>query len=448
MSDRGSLLLLAEAVFQRGEEVPTVFNDHLKERLSRAVEKHLPAAVALYRQLHTHPELSGQEQATAARAAEKLTRAGLEVATGLGGHGVAGLLRNGDGRRLLIRGDMDALPIREETGLEYASTISCLSAEGASVPVMHACGHDLHTAAVLGAAAVLAELREQWAGELIVACQPAEETVGGAKLMLADGLYERFGRPDWGVALHVRPELPTGTVGLGEGVQSSGCSSLDVTIRGRGGHGAYPHKAIDPVVLAAQFVLAAQTVVSRQTNPAEMVLVTIGSIHGGSKRNVIPEAVELKLTVRGYKEEVVAAAETALQRHARGLALAAGLGEAEMPVFHRAEPPFRPVVNDACVTGILRGLFTDLLGAERVVRLDPSTGSEDFSDFSPPGAEVPLCMFKIGCTAPERLARVESGLEGLGLLHTPRFAPDAEPTLRTAITTLAAAALGLLGPDR
>ena len=421
--------------------------DHVKERLKLAVEKNLPAVMDLYRHLHSHPELSGQEANTAAAAARELRRAGLEVATGLGGHGVAGLLRNGCGRRLLIRGDMDALPVREETGLEYASTVSGLGPAGESLPVMHACGHDIHTAVVLGTAAILAELRTDWAGELIVACQPAEETVGGAKFMIADGLYERFGRPDWGVALHVRPELSTDSVGLGQGVQSSGCRSLDVTIRGRGGHGAVPHKAIDPIVLAAQFVLAAQTVVSRQSNPAEMVLVTIGSIHGGSKRNVIPETVELKLTIRGYKEEIIAAAEAALQRHARGLALAVGLSEAEMPIFHQAEPPFRPVVNDVHVTGALKDLFSDLLGAERVVWLEPSTGSEDFSDFSPVGAAVPLCMFKLGCTASDRLARVERGEETLGLLHTPRFAPDAEPTLRAGLTSLAAAALGLLGPD-
>jgi len=240
----------------------------------------------------------------------------------------------------------------------------------------------------------------------------------------------------------VRPELPVGSVGLGAGVRSSGCRSLDVTIRGRGGHGALPHKTIDPVVLAAQ------TVVSRQTNPAEMVLVTIGAIHGGSKRNVIPEAVELKLTVRGYKEEVLDAAEAALQRHARGLALAAGLGDEEAPVFHRAEPPFRPVVNNACVTRTLKDVFADLLGEGRVVHTDPSTGSEDFGDFSPAGAEVPLCMFHLGCTAPERLAQVEAGEEHLGLLHAPRFAPDAEPALRAAMKTLAAAALGLLGRGR
>jgi amidohydrolase len=423
-------------------------NDQLKVRLNRAVEKNLPAVMDLYRHFHCHPELSGQEANTAAKAVQELGRAGLQVATGLGGHGVAGLLRNGSGRRLLIRGDMDALPVREETGLEYASTVSGLGTGGELVPVMHACGHDVHTSVALGTAAILSELRTEWAGELIVACQPAEETVGGAKFMIADGLYERFGRPDWGVALHVRPELPTGCVGLGPGVRSSGCRSLDVTIRGRGGHGAVPHKAIDPIVLAAQFVLAAQTVVSRQTHPAEMVLVTVGSIHGGSKRNVIPETVELKLTVRGYKEDVIAAAEAALRRHARGLALAAGVSEAEMPVFHEAEPPFRPVVNDAHVTGVLKDLFSDLLGMDRVVGVDPSTGSEDFGDFSPLGAEVPLCMFHLGCTASERLARAERGEEILGLLHTPRFAPDAEPTLRTGLTTLAAAALGLLGPDR
>ncbi|RPJ69698.1 MAG: amidohydrolase, partial [Desulfobacteraceae bacterium] len=402
--------------------------DEWKKRLYQLVEVHLPPALALYRRIHARPELSGEETATAALAAERLAAAGFEVAAGLGGHGVAGRLRNGTGPRLLIRGDMDALPVREETGLAYASTVTSCGPDGQALPVMHACGHDLHTVAVLGAAAILAELRATWAGELMVVCQPAEETVGGAKLMIADGLYERFGRPDWGIALHVRPELPTGSVGLRAGILSAGCRSLDVTIRGRGGHGAAPHKAVDPIVLAAQFVLAAQTVVSRETHPAEMVVVSIGSIHGGSKRNVIPESVELKLTIRGYKEAVIAAADAALRRHARGLASAAGLDENEMPVFHPAEPPFRPVVNDEPLTQTLSALFTDLLGAERVVRQEPSTGSEDFGDFSPAGAELPLCMFHLGCTAPERLARVETGEEKLGLLHTPRFAPDAEPT--------------------
>ncbi len=419
--------------------------DEWKKRLYQLVEVHLPPALALYRRIHARPELSGEETATAALAAERLAAAGFEVAAGLGGHGVAGRLRNGTGPRLLIRGDMDALPVREETGLAYASTVTSCGPDGQALPVMHACGHDLHTVAVLGAAAILAELRATWAGELMVVCQPAEETVGGAKLMIADGLYERFGRPDWGIALHVRPELPTGSVGLRAGILSAGCRSLDVTIRGRGGHGAAPHKAVDPIVLAAQFVLAAQTVVSRETHPAERVVVSIGSIHGGSKRNVIPESVELKLTIRGYKEAVIAAADAALRRHARGLASAAGLDENEMPVFHPAEPPFRPVVNDEPLTQTLSALFTDLLGAERVVRQEPSTGSEDFGDFSPAGAELPLCMFHLGCTAPERLARVETGEEKLGLLHTPRFAPDAEPTLRTGLAVLSAAGLRLLG---
>ena len=258
--------------------------DHVKERLKQAVERNLPAVMDLYRHFHSHPELSGQEANTAAGAARGASPGRIRGGNRLG--------RARRGRAAAQRVPADGcssagtwmrLPVREETGLEYASTVSGLGPAGEPLPVMHACGHDIHTAVVLGTAAILAELRTEWAGELIVACQPAEETVGGAKFMIADGLYERFGRPDWGVALHVRPELPTGSVGLGQGVQSSGCRSLDVTIRGRGGHGAVPHKAIDPIVLAAQFVLAAQTVVSRQTNPAEMVLVTIGSIHGGQQ---------------------------------------------------------------------------------------------------------------------------------------------------------------------
>jgi hippurate hydrolase len=417
----------------------------LEERVGQAVAGRLPEVLDLYRHLHAHPELSGQEAATAALAARELKRAGFETITGLGGHGVAGRLSRGPGRRLLLRCDMDALPLREQTGLPYASAQEATVLGGEAVAVMHACGHDVHTAAVLGASRILAEMEGAWAGELMVACQPAEETVGGAKLMLADGLYERLGRPDWALALHVRPELAAGTVGLGEGVRTAGSLSLDVTIRGRGGHGAVPHKAVDPVVLAAQFVLAAQSVVSRETDPAEMVVVSIGSIHGGAKRNIIPEAVELKLTVRSYREAVGEAAARALERHARGLALAAGLSEDEMPVFRHAEPPFRPLVNDGRLAKTLRDVFSRILGPDKVLPLPPSAGSEDFSDFSPPHAPVPLCLYQLGCTAPERLARAESGAEPLGLLHTPRFAPEAEGTLRTGMKTLVAAALRLLG---
>src|SRR6266852_7031877 len=263
-----------------------------------------PELDAFYIDLHQSPELSGHEEKTSAKLADRLRRLGYEVTTGVGGTGVVALMRNGKGPTLLLRADMDALPVEEKTGLPYASKVTVKGPGGNLVPVMHACGHDVHMTSLVGAAAMLAKMKDRWQGTLLLIGQPAEETVHGAKGMLNAGLYTKFSKPNYVVALHDNAELPSGTVGYASGFVYANVDSVDITIFGKGGHGAYPHKTIDPVVIAARTVLALQTLVSRESNPLDPAVVTVGSIHGGTKNNIIPDEVKLQLTVRSYKDEV------------------------------------------------------------------------------------------------------------------------------------------------
>lgn len=416
----------------------------LKQRLDAAVAARLADLTALYRHFHAHPELSEREERTAARVAAELDRVDIKVLTGIGGHGVAGLLENGPGPTLLIRADMDALPVTEATGLPFVSKVRDIGSGGREVGVMHACGHDLHMTCMIGAAAVLSELKDAWSGKLLLAAQPAEETVGGARLMMEDGLYDRVGGPDFGIALHVEPDLPSGSVALGTGVRSAGSHPLDVAIRGRGGHGAMPHKTIDPVVLASRFVLALQTIVSRELDPADMGLITVGSIHGGSKRNIIPDRVDLDLTIRFFKPEVGEHIVEAVKRTADGLARAAGLPPHLRPIVTTAEPPFPPVINDPDLTRRLTQVFTDLLGADNVTETPPSTGSEDFGFFGLTDPVVPLAYYKLGVTDRERLDAAKNGNREVSLLHEAGFYPDLEKSLPTGLMTLAGAVLSVL----
>lgn len=421
-------------------------HSELKQRLETAVADRLDRLTALYRHFHAHPELSEREEGTAARVAAELDRFGVQTLTGIGGYGVAGILENGPGPALLIRADMDALPVTEATELGFASKVRVIGPGGREVGVMHACGHDLHMTCMIGAAAALTELKDLWSGKIIFVAQPAEETVGGARLMMEGGLYEKTGRPDFGIALHVEPDLPSGVVGLGAGVRSAGSHPLDVTIRGRGGHGAMPHKARDPVVLASRFVLALQTIVSRELNPADMGIITVGSIHGGSKRNIIPDRVDLDLTIRFYKPEVGKHIIKAVKRTAEGLAGAAGLPPDLNPIVKTPEPPFPPVVNDPGLTRRLTRAFADLLGADNVTETPPSTGSEDFGFFGLTEPAVPLVYYKLGVTDQKRLDAARNGEGAVSMLHETGFYPDLERGLPTGVTTLAWAGLSLLSP--
>ncbi len=314
-----------------------------------------PSLFEFYTQLHQHPELSFHEEQSAARVAQELRQFGCEVTTGIGGFGVVAVLRNGSGPTILVRSDMDALPVKEQTGLPYASTAVAKEADGKDVPVMHACGHDAHMTSLIGAARVLAGLKDQWQGTIIFIGQPAEEAGAGARRMLADGLFTRFPRPDFCLALHVSSDLPAGSLGYSEGYALANIDTIELTLRGLGGHGAFPQTTKDPIVLAAQTILALQTIVSREVTPGDPAVVTVGSIHGGAKSNIIPDEVRLQLTLRSYTEEVRRQTLDAVQRIARGQALSDGMPEDRLPIVRVGEDPIRATYNNPALTQRLAG---------------------------------------------------------------------------------------------
>src|SRR5947207_5214400 len=293
----------------------------------------LPSLLGIYKDIHTHPELSGYEERTAALVAKELRAAGCQVTEHVGkhensklkGYGVVGVMKNRDGPTVLVRTDMDALPVEEETGLPYASKTVAQNDEGKDVHVMHACGHDANMAAFIGTARALAKLKDQWHGTIVFVAQPAEETGNGARALLKGGLYDRFGKPDFALGFHDKANLQTGHIGVTEGFTSANVDSVDVTVRGVGGHGAYPHKTKDPIVLAAEMINAWQTIVSRENNPLDPIVITVGAIHGGTKHNIIPDEVKMQLTVRTYKAEVRENVLAAIERMAKGIAAAGGM---------------------------------------------------------------------------------------------------------------------------
>ena len=409
------------------------------------VAQEYPSLFELYKHLHSHPELSFQEVQSAVRVADELRKAGCEVTPGVGKHGVVGVLRNGAGPTVLLRADMDALPVKEQTGLPYASTVTAKDAQGKEVPVMHACGHDIHMTWLVGTARVLGQIKDQWRGTLVFIGQPAEETVGGAIGMLGDGLFQRFPRPDFGFALHDDAELAAGTVGYAPGYSGANVDSVDITVHGVGGHGAYPHKTKDPVVLAAQIVLALQTIASREVQPGEPVVVTVGSIHGGTRRNIIPDEVRLQLTVRSYKEEVRQQTLAAIKRIARGQALAAGIPEDRLPEVKLTDEITPALYNDPKLTERLVGGLTAWFGENNLIRKPPSMGGEDFSEFGRTEPKVPICMLNIGGVNPEALKESQRTGQPLPSLHSPLWAPVPEPTIKAGVTAMTAAALELLG---
>jgi amidohydrolase len=417
----------------------------LQKQLSEIVEHDRARLLELYKYLHAHPELSGQEEKTALIVAQEFSRQGIEVTTGVGGHGVVGVVKNGQGPVVMIRGDMDALPIEEATGLPYRSTVRARNERGEEVPVMHACGHDMHTTILVGTAGLLMRLKDEWSGTLLLVAQPAEEALGGAQMMLADGLFSRFPRPDFALSLHVKPELPVGKVALSPGYIMLGAEVLDIIIHGQGGHGASPHKAKDPVVLAAQTIMAIQTIISREIDPAEKAVITVGAIHGGSLPNIIPDKVTLKLTLRSSSIEVANHMINAIRRVTRGMAQAAGLSDDRMPEILAPEHFYPPMYNDPALTDRILRVFKNTLGPDNVIMLMPQTGSEDFSEFGMVEPRIPLVLYFIGASDPEHLQRVSIGEEGIHLLHTPKFAPGPEMTLKTGLLTMSAAVLELLG---
>jgi amidohydrolase len=404
----------------------------------------MPGLEELYRDLHAHPELSMQEKRTAAEVARRLAGLGWEVTAGVGGTGVVGVLRNGDGPVVMLRADMDALPVRETTGLPYASTATAVDPEGRPVPVMHACGHDMHVTCLLGAAALFAGQRAGWRGTLVAVFQPAEETGAGARAMIDDGFPSRFPAPDVVLGQHVDPR-PAGTIGTRPGTLMAAADSLTIRLFGRGSHGSQPQSGIDPVVMAAALVLRLQTIVSREIPPAETAVVTVGSIQAGSKENIIPGEAELKVNIRTFAEPVRARVLAAVERIARAEAAASGA---------TMEPEFSPIHafpltrNDPAATARVTAALEDFLGGDRVREIEPKTGSEDFGLFGT-AAGAPSVFWFFGGGDPGAYAAAEAAgrvAEDVPTNHSPRFAPVIQPTLTTGVQALVAAALDWLHP--
>jgi hippurate hydrolase len=404
------------------------------------LDERLPALTELYRHLHRHPEVSFRELKTAARIAEELGAAGLNVTRNVGGLGVVGVLENGSGPTLMLRADLDALPVGERTGLPYQSTVRSESADGRVGGVMHACGHDLHMTHLVAVAQWLAAHRDAWSGTVVCIGQPAEERAGGAKAMLEDGLFERFPRPDMALALHVDDDLPTGIVGLRAGPAMANVESVDVVLRGRGGHGAAPHTTIDPIPIAARLVLDLQTIVAREVDPIEAAVVTVGAIQGGSKHNVIDAECRLQITLRSYSPAVHAAIKDAVVRKARAQSAASGAPEPEIR-FSEFTPALR---NDPELTARCADAMRAALGAGAVVETAPAMVAEDFGRFGEAG--VPILMYRLGTVTPERLARLREAGEPVPAIHSPFYYPDFEPSLRTAVRATTAAIRHLLAP--
>lgn len=403
------------------------------------VDRILPDLLSLYRHFHRNPELSEKEEHTSLRLAEELAAAGCQVFTGIGGYGVAGVMGNGTGKTVLVRADMDALPIAEATGLDFASTVVVRDWSGREVPVMHACGHDMHMAVLVGVARVLESCHDRWNGTAIFVGQPSEERVSGARAMMEDGLYGKTGRPDYALALHVAPEYPLGTARFGTGIMSAGAESLDITIRGVGGHAAHPDKTRDPVLVAAQTIIALQAIVSREVEPQDVAVLTVSSVHGGSKHNAIPDEVCLTINIRFFKEETRQRMLASIHRIVAGTAAAAGIPPEIAPEITIIDENAPPVENDPALTSRVQDAVAVLLGSDAVGPMEPSTGSEDFAYFTHAEPRIPACYFRIGTGPVDR--------SPTPFLHNSRFAPPPAPTLRTGTRAMAAAVLGLLGTE-
>ena len=409
-------------------------------RVLQGLESLYPELDTLYRDLHQTPELSMNEEKTAAKLAAKLRALGFEVTQKVGGHGVVGLLRNGPGPTVMVRADMDALPVEEKTGLPYASKVTAKDPEGKTVPVMHACGHDMHMSVWVGVASLLAKSKDRWKGTVMMVGQPAEELGGGARKMLDAGLFKRFAKPDFALAVHNSSTAAAGTMEYVPGFALASVDSVDVTLYGKGGHGAYPHTTVDPVLLAARYVVSLQAIVSRERNPLEPAVVTVGSIHAGTKHNIIPDEAKLQLTVRTYKPEVRAQILAAIERIAKGESLSAG---SPRPPEVKVTEGTPATYNDPELTKRVVGAVSRVLGAQNVQEATPVMGGEDFSEYGRAG--VPAALLWIGTVEPGKHQEAKKAGATLPSLHSGVFAPDRERTLRTGVTALTTAVLEVLG---
>jgi hippurate hydrolase len=415
------------------------------------IQAELPSLVDTYKTIHQHAELSHFEAATSSLLAGELRKAGYTVTERVGvypdgsrAYGVVGILKNGPGPTLLIRADMDALPIVEEVNVPWASHVVAKNLAGQQVGVMHACGHDIHTTVLMGTARALAAARKDWHGTLMLVGQPSEETADGARALLADHLYERFGKPDMILGLHDGLDLAAGQVGVRPGAAQASATSVDVTIRGLGGHGAAPQMGRDPIVLAAMYILEIQTIVSREENPQSPTVVTVGDIHGGTKRNIIPEEVKLELTVRTFSDQSRQVVIDGLRQMAIGVATSAGLPPEKMPTVTVRNDESTPLTySDPALTARVRATLVGAVGSGNVFDLAPIMPSEDVGELSLHNT-IPMCYFALGAAYPDRLAAAKAAGKELPGAHTSRFEPDPAPTVETGVTAMTAAAEALL----
>src|SRR5262245_28714130 len=426
----------------------------LAQQTARSLaDAELPSLLGMYKDIHSHPELSGHEERTAALVAKELRAAGCQVTEHVGkyessklkAYGVVGVMKNGDGPTVLVRTDTDALPVEEGTGLPYASKAVAKNDEGKDVHVMHACGHDTHIAAFIGTVRALAKLKDQWHGTIVFVAQPAEELGTGARALLKDKLYDRFGKPNFALGFHDKADLETGHIGVTEGYTSANVDSVDVTVRGVGGHGGYPHKTKDPIVLAAEIISAWQTIVSRENNPLDPVVVTVGSIHGGTKSNIIPDEVKLQLTVRTYKPDARERVLADIDRIAKGCAAAAGMPPERAPIVNVSKDEFCPAAyNNPELTKQLVAVWKKSLGDKNVDIIDPTMGGDDFSEYSLPDNSIPAVYFHFGAVEPAKITEYKQEGKELPTLHSSKFAPVPEPTIRVGVIGMTSAALELM----
>ncbi len=413
--------------------------------LQTAIESDYKHLQTLYTHLHQNPELSFRESETAKRIAEELRAAGFEVTTGIGGTGLVGVMHNGEGPTLLIRTDLDALPVKEQTGKTYASSALGQNYLGdKNLPIMHACGHDVHMTALVGTARRLVALKDQWSGTLVLIGQPAEEIGLGASAMLDDGLFSRFPKPDYNLALHVNANMPSGMIGYTSGYALANVDSVDIKIRGIGGHGAYPQATKDPIVLGAYIVTALQTLVSREVAPQDPAVVTVGAFHAGTKHNIISDNAHLKLTVRSYSDEVREALLNGIKRIAENEARAFGFTENLLPTIE-VEKTYTPAAynNPALVKRAMAAIAVEI-GAQNVKEMPAVMGGEDFAQYGRTKDKIPGFIFWAGAVEPNKYAKAKAVGEILPSLHSPFFAPDAKATITTAVNAMSAAALDLL----
>jgi hippurate hydrolase len=388
------------------------------------------------------------EAKTSAKMANELRKLGFEVTTGVGGNGVVGILRNGKGKTIMLRTDMDALPVKENTGLPYASQVVMKDSNGRENPVMHACGHDLHMTTWLGVLQTLVNTKNDWKGTVMAVAQPAEEGSMGALSMINDGLFTRFPVPDYSLAYHVSAELPSGTVGYFPGPIFAGVKSAEITVYGSGGHGAMPHTTVDPIVIAARIILDIQTIVSREINPVKPAVVTVGAINGGNKNNIIPDEVKMLLTIRFFEDDVFNTIKESLTNITRGAAITAGLPESKMPkvVFDNAVNP--PVTNDPDLVGLCAGSMKSILGNDKVIRVDPATVAEDFGKYGLTDQKIPIALFWLGGVNPDKYADHIKNKTPLPPLHNSSFSPDFDPTFRTGVAAMTKTIIDLFGNTR